>query len=330
MNFIFERISAAPKTIIFAEGEEEAIIRTASLWHRNGYGVPILVGNEKKIRRVMQKMDFTNDNGIRIENAAVSERIELYIEFLYGRLQREGFLNRDCARMVKNDRNIFAACMLACGDGDALVSGLTRSYNSTLEDVKKVISPSPNAMMFGLSLLISSGRTIFISDTSVNERPTPQELADIAFLTAQKVRLMGHMPRVAFVSFANFGNPMYDEAQRIRDAVTILGGRKVEFEFDGEMSADVALNPELMKLYPFCRLTGPANILIMPALHSANIASKLLQELGGGNVIGPILCGLEKSVQIVQMGASTADILNMSAFAAIHSPVPGPDSGSRL
>ena len=318
MNLIFERVTANPKTIIFAEGEEETIIRTASLWYRNGYGTPILVGKEKQIHEAMRKIGIAEDEGIRIENAAVSKRVDAYIKFLYGKLQRKGFLYRDCARMVKNDRDIFAACMLACGDGDALISGLTRSYNTTLENIRRVIEPRPKAMVFGLSLVVSGGRTVFISDTSVNQIPTPQELADIAFQTAKKVQRMGHVPRVAFVSFANFGNPMYEKAQRIRDAVAFLNEREVDFEYDGEMCADVALNPDRMKLYPFCRLTGPANVLIMPALHSANISSKLLQELGGGSVIGPILCGLEKSVQILQMGASVPEILNLAAFAAIY------------
>ncbi|PIR38926.1 MAG: NADP-dependent malic enzyme, partial [Alphaproteobacteria bacterium CG11_big_fil_rev_8_21_14_0_20_39_49] len=226
---------------------------------------------------------------------------------------------RDCSRMVKNERNIFAACLLACGEGDALITGLTRPYNSTLEEVRKVISPRASAMVFGLSVILSGGRTVFISDTSVNQIPTAEELAEIAIQTADKVRRMGHVPRVALVSFANFGNPMHDKAQRIRDAVAILNERAVDFEFDGEMCADVALNKDLLKLYPFCKLSGPANVLIMPALHSANISSKLLQELGGGTVIGPILCGLEKTVQVVQMGASVPEILNLAAFAAIYS-----------
>jgi len=322
MNLIFERVTANPKTIIFAEGEEETIIRTASLWSRNGYGTPVLVGKEKKIREVMEKIGIADDAEIRIQNAAVSKNVDTYIDFLYNKLQRKGFLYRDCARMVKNDRDIFAACMLACGDGDALISGLTRSYNTTLENIRRVIAPRPKAMVFGLSMVISGGRTVFISDTSVNQIPTSQEMADITIQTADKVRRMGHVPRVALLSFANFGNPPYDRVERIHDAVELLKEREVDFEFDGEMSADVALNPERMKLYPFCRLTGAANVLIMPALHSANISSKLLQELGGGSVIGPILCGLEKSVQILQMGASVPEILNLAAFAAIYSETP--------
>jgi len=319
MNFIFERVSANPRNIIFSEGEEESVIRTALLWKRNGYGTPILVGREKEIHQTMQKIGATDVEGIRIENAANNDNLDTYINFLYNKLQRQGFLQRDCSRMVKNERNIFAACLLACGEGDALITGLTRPYNSTLEEVRKVISPRASAMVFGLSVILSGGRTVFISDTSVNQIPTAEELAEIAIQTADKVRRMGHVPRVALVSFANFGNPMHDKAQRIRDAVAILNERAVDFEFDGEMCADVALNKDLLKLYPFCKLSGPANVLIMPALHSANISSKLLQELGGGTVIGPILCGLEKTVQVVQMGASVPEILNLAAFAAIYS-----------
>lgn len=320
MNLVFESVASKPKSVVFAEGEAETIIRTALLWSRNGYGCPILVGREKQIRETMRRIRIpdADANRIRISNAANTGKTAVYLDFLYQRLARKGFLQRDCARMVKNDRNIFAACMVACGDADALITGLTRPYASVLTDIRKVIGPKPNAIVFGLSMLISGGRRVFISDTSVNQVPTPQELADIAVHTAEKVRRMGHVPRVALLSFANFGNPMYDKAQRIRDAVALLNERKVAFEFDGEMAPDVALNPDLLKLYPFCRLTGPANVLIMPALHSASIASKLLQELGGGTVIGPILCGLEQSVQIAQMGASVADTLNLAAFAAIY------------
>jgi malate dehydrogenase (oxaloacetate-decarboxylating)(NADP+) len=319
MNFIFERVAANPRTIIFSEGEEESIIHAAVLWQKNGYGTPILVGREDRIRDTLKKLGMDDVQGIIIENSITSQHVNDYIDFLYSKLQRQGYLQRDCARLVKNDRNIFAACMLACGNGDALITGYTRSYISTFDEIRKVLAPRPKAIAFGLSLLISGGRTVFISDTSVNEIPTPQEMVEITIQTADKVRRMGYVPRVALLSFANFGNPPYEKAKRIREAVSLLDKREVDFEYDGEISADVALNPDLMKAYPFCRLTGPANVLIMPALHSANISSKLLQELGGGTLIGPILCGMEKSVQILQMGASVSEILNLSAFAAISS-----------
>jgi malate dehydrogenase (oxaloacetate-decarboxylating)(NADP+) len=317
MNLIFERVSGNPRRIIFSEGEEEQIIRAAISWKSNGYGTPILIGRERRIQEVLERMSIAQLDGIEIQNAAVSNRIDAYIDFLYKKLQRKGYLYRDCARLVKNDRNIFAACMLACGDGDAIVTGLTRGYNATLDDIMKVINTKPQHLVFGISMIVAKGHTVFVSDTTVHELPTAEELADIAIQTAEKVAQMGHKPRVALLSFSNFGNPMHEKAARIRDAVAILDQRKVNFEYDGEMSADVALNPELMKLYPFCRLSGPANVLIMPALHSANISSKLLQELGGGSVIGPFLTGLEKPVQIIQMGATVSEIINLTALAAI-------------
>lgn len=319
MNLLFERVSDNPRKIIFAEGEEEQIIRTAVLWRNNGYGIPVLVGREHRIREAMHRMAIHEIDGIEIQNAAVSTRVDHYVDFLYKRLQRMGYLYRDCVRLVKNDRNIFAACMLACGDGDAVVAGLTRGYSGTLKDMMKVIDARPKHLVFGISLMVANGRTVFIADTTVHQLPSAEELADIAVQTAEKARQMGHEPRVALLSFSNFGNPMHEKAERIRQAVTILDKRNVDFEYDGEMSADVALNPELMKLYPFCRLSGPANILIMPALHSANIASKLLQELGGGSLIGPFLTGLSKPVQIIQMGATVSEILNLTALAAIES-----------
>lgn len=318
MNLIFERVSANKKVVIFAEGEEEEIIRTAILWRNNNYGTPILVGRERKIIEALKHVSRTETlDGIRIENSAVCKNLDKYINFLYNKLNRKGFLYRDCVRLVKNDRNIFTACMLACGDGDAVISGLTRGYSQTLEDFTKVIDNKPGSVLFGLSLMIANGRTIFIADTSVHELPSAEMLADIAVQAAEKAKDMGHEPVVALVSFSNFGNPMREKADRIREAVKILDSRDIDFEYDGEMSADVALNPDLMKLYPFCKLTKPANILIMPALHSANISSKLLQTLGGGSLIGPILTGLEKSVQVLPMGVSVSEILNMTAFAAI-------------
>jgi malate dehydrogenase (oxaloacetate-decarboxylating)(NADP+) len=219
--------------------------------------------------------------------------------------------------MVNQDRNIFAACMVAHGDGDAMVTGLTRSSFVCLNDIDRVIDPRPGERVFGLTMLVTRARTVFIADTTVHEVPVPEELADIAIQAAAKARQMGHTPRVALLSFSNFGDPLREKGKRIREAVEILDSRKVDFEYDGEMAADVALNPELMaKHYPFCRLSGPANVLIMPALDPANISSKLMQELGGGTVIGPLLLGLEKPAQIVQMGATVSEIVIMASLAA--------------
>jgi malate dehydrogenase (oxaloacetate-decarboxylating)(NADP+) len=316
MNFIFERIQTHPQRIVFSEGEEEQVIHAAVLWRDNKYGTPILVGREKHILAQMKIMDI-DPKGIEINNAAITTRNDAYIDFMYERLQRKGVLYRDCARLVKNDRNIFAACMVQCGDGDAMVTGLTRNYNDSLENISNIINTEEGKILMGISVLIAKGRTVFIADTTVNERPTAEQLADIAIQAAQQAHELGHEPRVALLSFSNFGNPMHDTADRIRQAVKVLDSRNVDFEYDGEMSADVALNPDLMKLYPFCRLSGPANVLVMPALHSANIASKLLQELGGGSMIGPMLVGLEKPAQIAAIGSTVSELLNFAALGAV-------------
>jgi malate dehydrogenase (oxaloacetate-decarboxylating)(NADP+) len=319
MNTLFSKVKANPKRIIFAEGEEETVIRSAMLWRDNGYGTPILVGREKNIREVTQSISKHEMlEGIEIWNAANTDdkKLDQYINYLYGKTTRKGNLYRDCVRLVKNARNIFASCMLACGDGDALVSGVTRGYNITYSEIRKVIDIKKNATPLGISLIISHGRNIFIADSSVNEDPSPYELADIAVQTSEIVSALGYEPRVALVSFSNFGNLQSSTSEKITKALVELDSRKVQFEYDGEMSPDVALNKGLLKLYPFAKLTKPANILIMPDLDSASISSKLLDELGGGVLIGPVLCGLDRSVQIVNMGASVSDILNLSAYAA--------------
>lgn len=318
MQHIFDKVRENPQRIIFAEGEEEKIIRAAVQWRDNGYGEPILVGRVERIHELMKKMGVIDYQNIEIANAAVSEHVDAYIDYLYPRLQRIGYLYRDVARMVKNDRDIFASCMLAMGHGDALMTGLTRNYNVSLDNVKRVIDTKQDEFLFGISLVVAKGKTIFFSDTTVQELPDAQQLAQIAVKTAAKARQMGHDPRVALLSYSTFGNPMGDKSDRIRDAVKVLDGMNVDFEYDGEMSAGVALNKDLMKLYPFCRLSDTANILVMPALHSAHIASNMLQELSDGVTIGPILMGLTRPVQIVQMGATLSEMLNLAAIAAME------------
>ena len=319
MSLIYSRIQENPKTIVFSEGEEDQVITAAYQWQQNGYGKAVLVGREKKILEAVKRLGYKNaEKWLHINNAAKSKKNQHYIDFLYKKLQRKGHLHRDIVRLVKNDRNIFSSCMVACGDADAVILGPTRPYYQSLSDVTKVINQKADKKIFGMSVVITRNQqTVFISDTTVNELPTPEDLADIAIQTAEEARLMGQEPRVALVSFSNFGNPPVQKAQRVRDAIAILDKRKVDFEYDGEMGIDVALNPELMKLYPFMRLSEPANILIMPALHTANVSSKLLQQLGGGTLIGPILVGFEKPVQILQMGATISDTLNVAAMAAI-------------
>ncbi|MFM7557274.1 MAG: NADP-dependent malic enzyme [Alphaproteobacteria bacterium] len=317
LSLIFEKLKRSPKNVIFAEGEQSEIIKVASLWRDNKYGKPILVGKKD---RILQKMSELNieEKGIEIFNSAISEDNNKYIKHLYEKLQRKGVLYSDCSRMIKTDRNIFAGSMLACGYGDLLVTGLTRGYSKSLKDVWQVIKNKKDQIVLGISMIISKGRTIFIADTACSELSSSEHLVNIAIQTAKKVRKMGYEPRVAFLSFSNFGSALKNESSRIKKAVELLDEmKKVDFEYDGEMTADVALNPDKMAKYPFCKLSGPANILICPGLHSASIATKLLEEVGNCTVIGPILDGFEKPVQIVTMRSSINDILNMTAIGAV-------------
>ncbi len=301
LQALFEQVRGTPRRVVFAEGEEERILRAALAYRNAGYGTPILIGREELVTKMLSQLGLAKEAELEVHNARLSRQNKRYTDYLYSRLQRQGYLYRDCQRMVNQNRNVFAACMVACGDADALVTGTTRSYYAALDEIRRVIEPVKGARVFGLNILLSRGQTVFISDTTVHELPTPEELADIAVQTAAKARRMGHEPRVALLSFSNFGNPMAEKADRIRAAVAELDRRKVDFEYDGEMAADVALDAELMKLYPFCRLSAPANVLIMPALHTANIASKLMHKLGGGTVIGPAADGAREA------GADRAD-----------------------
>jgi malate dehydrogenase (oxaloacetate-decarboxylating)(NADP+) len=314
---LFDRVRAKPRRVVFTEGEEERVIRAAMAFRASGFGTPVLVGREERVQETIRTAGLVGAEDLEITNAKIARNNKRYTDYLFGRLQRQGFMYRDCQRMVNQDRNVFGGCMVALGDADAMITGITRTYATTLEEVRRAIDVRPGERLFGLTLLLMRGQTLFISDTTVHELPSPETLADIAVQTAARARSMGHEPRVAMLSFSNFGNPMAEKAERVRDAVKLLDGRKLYFEYDGEMSAEVALDHDLMKqLYPFCRLSGPANVLVMPALHSASIASQLLAKLGGGVVIGPLLMGLDKPVQIVPMGASVSDIITMAAIAA--------------
>jgi len=262
-----------------------------------------------------------NRPGIEIINARLSRRNALYADYLYERLQRKGYLLRDCQRLINNDRNHFAATMVALGDADAVVTGVTRNYSTVLEDVRRVIDARPGHRVIGVSIALCRGRTVIVADTAVHDMPGSEELADIAEETAGFARRMGYEPRVAMLAYSTFGHPPGERSERVQEAVRILDKRRVDFEYDGEMAADVALNARLMRQYPFCRLSGPANVLIMPAFHSASIATKMLQELGGSTVIGPMLVGLNKPVQIVPLNAKDSDIVNMAVIAAYSAGV---------
>ncbi|QJC27196.1 NADP-dependent malic enzyme [Anaplasma platys] len=317
LNIMYGSVQSTPKRVIFSEGEEVRVIKAALQWKSQGYGTPILVGRADKVKDGLELIGVDSFDGIEIANAAMSTRNDLYIEYLYGKLQRDGYLHRRCVRDVKTDRNVFAACMLACGDGDIMVTGVTRGYRESLADVRKVVGTS-NGAVIGLSVITSEERTLFIADTAVNEFPTASELADIAVTAATAARRMGHEPRVAFVSFSNFGSHSQQEAARIKECMRIMDVMGVGFAYDGEMSIDVALKQESLSLYPFNRIKEPANVLVMPSLCSASISSKLLQEVGGVTVMGPILMGLEKPVQIVHMTASVSEILSQALLATLY------------
>ena len=316
LQLILDQVRSNPRRVVFAEGEDDRVIRAAVQFKNAGYGEPILIGREKEVSRMMEELGFGNTK-LEIHNARLSDKNEAYTDYLYKRLQRQGFLARDCQRLVNQDRNVFGACMVALGDADAMVTGVTRVFSVAFNEISRVVDPLPDQRLMGISLIVGSDRSLFIADTRIHEVPDAEELTDIAIEAAQYARKFGHEPRVALLSYSNFGQPMRPHMERIREAVRILEARKVDFEFDGDMQAGVALNYELMQdVYPFCRLSGPANVLVMPALHSASITSGMLGAMGGGTVIGPILVGLSKPIQIVPLGSTVNDLVHIAAFAA--------------
>jgi malate dehydrogenase (oxaloacetate-decarboxylating)(NADP+) len=317
LDAIMERVRANPQRVVFAEGEEEKMVRAAVAFRDAGYGTPVLLGREDRVRATMTSLGLGEATGIEIHNARLSKRNADYAAFLFGRQQRSGMLARDCQRVVNQDRNVFAACMVATGDADAMVTGLTRSASVCLHDIGMVIDVAPGTVSFGLTLMLGSqGRTIFIADALMHERPNSEQLACIAIGAAKAARQLGHEPRVALLSHSTFGNPMHATGNAMRAAVALLDERKVDFEYDGEMSPDVALDDSFRALYPFCRLTGPANVLLMPGLHSAHITSRLAPRLGGGSTIGPLIIGLEHAAQLVTMDSSVSQIVDMATLAA--------------
>ncbi|VVT30614.1 NADP-dependent malic enzyme [Rhizobium sp. EC-SD404] len=316
---IYERVRRHPRRVVFAEGEEEQVMRAAVSYVNQKLGTAILLGRDEQMQETAQKAGIDlNRPGIELINARRSHRVNAYVDYLYGRLQRQGYLQRDCQRLINNDRNHFAACMVALGDADAMVTGTTRNYSTALEDVRRVIDVKPGHRVIGASLALCRGRTVLVADTAVIDMPTSEELADIAEEAARLARRMGYEPRVAMLAYSTFGHPSGERSDRVKEAVRILDKRRVDFEYDGEMAADVALNPKIMEQYPFCRLSGTANVLVMPAFHSASISTKMLQELGGSTVIGPLLVGLDKSVQIASMSAKDTDLVNLAAIAAFN------------
>jgi malate dehydrogenase (oxaloacetate-decarboxylating)(NADP+) len=315
---VYQRLRRRPQRVVFAEGEEEQVIRAAASFVQQGLGSALLVGREDRVRATAHGLGVELGGGIEIINAALSQRNAAYAAYLYERLQRKGYLLRDVHRLVNQDRNHFAACMVALGDADAMVTGVTRNFSVALEDVCRCIDPKPGHRVMGVSLVLARGRTVLVADTAVNEMPNAEILADIAVEAAGVARRLGYDPRLALLAFSTFGHPESERSAHVQGAVRILDQRHVDFEYDGDMAADVALNMDLRDAYPFCRLSGPANVLIMPAFHSASIATKMLTELGGATVIGPILVGLDRPVQIVSLSANDAQLVNMAALAAFN------------
>jgi malate dehydrogenase (oxaloacetate-decarboxylating)(NADP+) len=318
--------SGPAKRIVFAEGEEPSVIRAAYAFQAQGLGKSILVGREDLVAENMRLagLDPAEAN-LEVINARISRHNAEFVESLYGRLQRHGYLKRDVQRLINQERNSFAASMLAAGYADGMVTGVTRNFDQVLEEVRRVIDPAPGGRIMGMSILLAKGQTLFIADTNVTEMPEAQDLLEIACESARTVRRLGFTPRVAFLSYSAFGNPMGERAAKVREAVAMLDSRgDIDFEYEGEMPPELALDPESRGNYPFMRLTDQANVLIMPAIHSASIATKLVQSLGGATVVGPILVGLSKPVQICPLSASVSKILLMAQMAAYDRPVGEP------
>ncbi|MEP9400881.1 NADP-dependent malic enzyme [Sphingomonas sp. VNH70] len=315
LTMAYEGARAHPKRVLFAEGEEEVVLRAAIAFKEGGYGIPVLVGRDDVHDR-LRALGVANPDEYEVHNSRTSEMVPQMVDFLYERLQRRGYLKRDAERLINQDRNTFGAVLLQLGVADAMITGITRTYAQTFRDVRRVIDPVGGKVPFGIHLLVGQSHTVFMADTTINERPTGEELADIAERTAAVARKMGHEPRVAFLSYSTFGNPSGQWIDNVRDGVAALDKRQVGFEYEGEMAPDVALNPRQMANFPFARLSGPANVLVMPGLQSANISAKLMREIGGDDVIGPMLIGMEKPVQIAPMTSTANELVTLAVLAA--------------
>ena len=312
---VYELARTKPKRVVFAEAEEEVVLRAAIAFQEGGYGTPILVGVDDT-HEMLARLGVDHPASFELHNSRHSSLVPRMVEFIYDKLKRKGFLRRDVERMVNRDRNVFGALLVALGEADVMLTGITRPFRQSLLEVMRVIDSKPGHTPFGIHLLVSRNQTVFLADTTVNERPTAVQLADIAEQTAVVAKRMGHSPRVAFLSFSTFGNPHGRWVNDIRAAVGELDQRGVGFEYEGEMAPDVALNFSLKKNFPFSRLSGPANVLVMPGLQAANISAKLLRELGGERMIGPMLINMKHSVQIASMTATSADLVTLAVLAA--------------
>jgi len=315
MSLAYENARQNPKRVLFAEGEEPNVLRAAIAFKEAGYGTPVLVGREE-VYDQLKEIGVENPQEYEVLNSRNSPLVGRAVDFIYAKHQRHGMLRREVERLVNQDRNYFAAAMLALGEADAMITGTTRPFSQSLRQVRLVIDDEPEATAFGVTVIVGRNHTVLIADTAVTERPTPAQYAAIAMRSSSFARRMGLEPRVAFTSYTTFGNPPGVHIEGLREAVSILDGFKADFEYEGEMAPDVALNYDMQKrFYPFTRLSGPANILVMPGLQSASISAKLLRELGGESVLGPYMLGLEHPVQIAPMTASASDLVMLAVLA---------------
>ena len=322
MQGINSQIKRTQKRVVFADGEDENTLKAAIAFKNSGLGIPILVAKDKVVKQRLKEIGYSENLNIEIINSTKKKFREKYSQYVFNKLHRsQGLLERDCDRLVRNDRVIWGSCMVACGDADAMVTGNTRRYGQSLQKITKVIPPRPGEIMFGLNMVVNKGKTVFIGDTSVHEYPSSRQLADIAISSARVVRLFGFTPKVAFLSHSTFGQPMTSRTKHIRDAVEILKNKNVDFKFDGDMQPDVALNDAYKELYPLSEIVGNANILIMPGQHSAAISYKLLKSMSGSKVIGPLLIGLGAAIEIAPLRCSTSEILNLASVAAYSAGV---------
>ena len=322
MQGINSYIKKNQKRIVFADGEDINTLKAAIAFKNSKLGIPILIGKKEKVKEQIKKIGYDENFDIEIVNSKDTEKREKYVQYLFKKLQREqGMLEWDCDRLVRNDRVVWASCMVACGDADGAVTGNTRRFGASLEKIKQVVNPRAGEIMFGLNLVVHKGKTIFVADTSVHEYPSSEQMSEIAISAARVVRLFGFDPKVAFVSHSTFGQPVTSRTKHIKKAVDILKEKKVDFEFDGDMQPDVALNKEYKNLYPFSNIVGNANILIMPGQHSAAISYKMMKELGDTKVIGPLLIGLGLPIEIAPLRTSTSELINLASIAAYSADV---------
>ncbi len=316
LTHVYAKARLNPKRVVFAEAEDEVVLRAAIQFKEGGYGEPLLVGRDQAVRDKLKELGIEHPDSFEIHNSAISPHVPAMVDMLYERLQRRGFMQRDVKRMVNQDRNVFASLLVKLGHADAMITGITRPFAQSMREIRQVLDPAPGKVPFGIHLMIGKAYTVFLADTTINERPSSEELAEIAKGTAEVARKLGHEPRVAFLSYSTFGNPPGRWLENIRAAVALLDADPPGFEYEGEMAPDAALNPATMAKYPFMRLSAPANVLVMPGLQSANLSAKLLRELAGNATIGPMLVGMEKPVQIAAMNSNASDILTLAVLAA--------------